>query len=107
MKRNRLVFAGVIVLMIVSGCHKEPADVVLTPDNLPEGALSGVFSVSASTKVCFASGNLYWTPEDNTQDGYQGTCRFERQQNTYRTWNCAPAAIGGGRSGIPPRSGHA
>ena len=39
---------------------------ILTLNAQPKGALKGLFSVSASKKVCFAQGNLQYQASTNT-----------------------------------------
>lgn len=63
MKRAPIFFILAVLITGLSGsCNKDKPTVSMTdtPVDLPNGALPGAFSVSATKKVYFSQGNLYW-----------------------------------------------
>jgi len=89
MKKLFLAIA-LTVLAVATSCKKEDNPTVV----IPEGALSGVFTVDASgTKVHFSKGNLYFTGS---------TFQFEANQYDFRHYNGKTgdtAVISGGDNG--------
>lgn len=58
------------------------------PEVVPEGALSGKFTINADgDQVYFSKGNLYCTRTDDGADGYTYSFAFEANQYDYRTIN--------------------
>ena len=58
------------------------------PEVVPEGALSGKFTINADgDRVYFSKGNLYCTRTDDGADGYTYSFAFETNQYDYRTIN--------------------
>lgn len=88
--KNLLVIGLAIVLGIAfqSCSKKDQPEIVTPPDNGEEnvsecpGALSGVFSVSATKKVRFSKGNLYAKYEDG-----EWTWNFYNEQYGYNSLN--------------------
>ena len=76
MKTKLLTLAlAALTIGLLGSCKKDNGP--KTP-KLPEGALSGEFSVGATKKVQFSQGNLYWDG-----DSYE----FEENQYSTGTWN--------------------
>lgn len=67
--------------VVVTNNHIRPVKIeeskITFQANIPEGALSGVFSVSPTKKVRFSKGNLYYNGTD---------FKFENNQYTRSTW---------------------
>lgn len=60
---------AVIMLMITAFCIlacTPEVDPAISDDNIPEGAIKGVFSISNSTKVFFSQGNLQYQASTDT-----------------------------------------
>ena len=104
MKRKVLLFLMSWCLIFLFSCKKEVINSIeeidiqkdtslVTPINnpeplKPEGRLKGVFSVSATSKVCFSKGNLQYNASLGTHacaDGtnQKGTWRFAERQYDY------------------------
>jgi len=93
MKKLFLAIA-LTVLAVATSCKKED-----TPTVVPKGALSGVFSVSPTTKVRFSKGNLYCNTTTSPV-----TYSFEDNQYDYR-WHAVGttyAVVIGGTSTTTP-----
>ena len=59
---------------------------------IPTGALSGLFSVSATKQVYFSKGNLWYDKTPNSGQPYWG---FEANQYDFRTWPAKGSCING------------
>lgn len=55
-----------VVVVCAAGCKKEPNGNNDDGVIIPEGAVDGVYSVSATNKVCFSRGNLQYQASTNT-----------------------------------------
>jgi len=69
MKDITTIIAGILLTMVVvcaAGCKKGPNSNNDDGVVIPEGAIGGVYSVSATNKVCFSQGNLQYQASTNT-----------------------------------------
>ena len=69
MNRFTTIFISILLLMLVAcaaGCKKNSNNTNDDGVSIPEGAVSGVYSVSATDKVCFSQGNLQYQASSNT-----------------------------------------
>ena len=85
MKSYSTVIVSLLLIMAIactSGCKKDPNSDNDDGVSIPEGAVGGVYSVSATDKVCFSQGNLQYQASTNTW-------RFaEKQYFTIGESNC-------------------
>ena len=63
MKSYSTVIVSLLLTMALAcavGCKKDPNSNNDNGVSLPEGVIGGVYSVSATDKVCFSQGNLQY-----------------------------------------------